>query len=147
MKASLHIVAVFCTALVLNATSAFSHCEVPCGIYDDEVRMMMVFEHAATIEKAMKQIAELEKGGNANQLVRWVTTKDYHADELQHIVSQYFMTQRIKFDAADYDKKLASLHKLLVYAMQCKQTIDTGNVDKLRAAAEEFKALYFTHSH
>ena len=143
MKRHHSLAAVICSALLLFAAQASSHCEIPCGIYDDAMRMSLIEEHAATIEKSMNQIVELEKGGDANQLVRWVTNKEYHANELQHIVTQYFMTQRIKFDDADYDKKLAALHKMLVYAMKCKQTTDTANVAMLRQAAEEFHQLYF----
>lgn len=129
----------------LLSSKAFAHCEIPCGIYDDATRMNLLLEHTTTIEKSMKMIVELEKGDNSNQLVRWVTNKEKHAEMLQDIVTQYFMTQRIKFDAADYDKKLAALHKLLVYAMKCKQTTDLDNVQKLRDAAQEFHALYFAH--
>ncbi len=132
-----------CSSLFLLAGNVFAHCEIPCGIYDDEARMTLIEEHAATIEKSMTKIVELEKGGNANQLVRWVTNKEHHANELQHIVTQYFMTQRIKFDTPDYDKKLAALHKMLVYTMKCKQTVDPANVEKLRKAAAEFHQLYF----
>ena len=132
-------------SLGLFISSAQAHCEIPCGIYDDELRINLIFEHAGTIEKSMKKIAELEGGKNANQLVRWVTNKEKHAVLLQDIVTQYFMTQRIKLDAADYDKKITSLHKLLIYSMKCKQTTDLGNVEKLREAAEEFKMLYFKH--
>ncbi|MGW8194145.1 MAG: superoxide dismutase [Ni] [Desulforhopalus sp.] len=88
-----------------------AHCEIPCGIYDDALRM----------------------------------NKDKHAEMLQEIVWQYFMTQRIKLDAPDYDKKLASLHQMLVYSMKCKQTTDLANVEKLRAATEDFHKLYFEH--
>lgn len=143
MKKPLRFLMVCSAVLIFSAGNALAHCEIPCGIYDDEARMTLILEHADTIEKSMKQIAELEKGDNANQLVRWVTNKEQHANELQHIVTQYFMTQRIKFDAADYDKKLAALHKLLVYSMKCKQTTDLANVDMLRQAAEEFHKLYF----
>ena len=131
------------SALVLVAGNVFAHCEIPCGIYDDELRMSLISEHAGTIEKSMNQIIELEKGGNANQLVRWVTNKEVHANEVQHIVTQYFMTQRIKFDTPDYDKKLAALHEILVYAMKCKQTTDVTNVEMLRQAADRFHKLYF----
>ena len=131
------------SALVLAAGNVFAHCEIPCGIYDDELRMSLISEHAGTIEKSMNQIIELEKGGNANQLVRWVTNKEVHANEVQHIVTQYFMTQRIQFDTPDYDKKLAALHEILVYAMKCKQTTDVTNVEMLRQAADKFHKLYF----
>lgn len=143
MKHRLAVLFVSLSALFFSAGSALAHCEIPCGIYDDEMRMSLIMEHAGTIEKSMTQINELEKGGNANQLVRWVTNKEAHANEVQHIVSQYFLTQRIKFDAPDYDKKLAALHEMLVYAMKCKQTTDVTNVEKLRQAAERFHQLYF----
>ena len=105
--------------------------------------MSLIEEHAATIEKSMNQIVELEKGGNANQLVRWVTNKETHANELQHIVTQYFMTQRIKFDAKNYDKKIGKLHQILVYAMKCKQTTDLKNVEALKKLNKEFSDIYF----
>jgi nickel superoxide dismutase len=141
---SLAFLLVSCGFFISNA---FAHCEIPCGIYDDQARMNMIFEHALTIEKSMQEITALEDGKNANQLVRWVTNKEKHADLLQNIVSQYFMTQRIKLDAADYDKKIAALHKMLIYSMKCKQTTDPANVEKLRAAAKEFQTLYFDHKH
>lgn len=132
--------------MVLTAASAAAHCEIPCGIYDDEARIAMLHEHVATIEKSMQQIVAIEKGEhhNANQLIRWVMNKEQHANELQEIVTQYFMTQRIKFDAKDYDQKLALLHQMLVYAMKCKQTTDLAHTAKLTSVINEFSKLYFT---
>lgn len=130
---------------------AFSHCEVPCGIYGDKMRFDMIEEHLVTIEKAMKQIVELSSAGdkNYNQIVRWTTNKERHAVELQHIVHQYFLTQRIKpadtsqgDDYARYQKHLELLHRMLVHAMKSKQTTDTGHVDALRELAQEFRTSY-----
>ena len=46
--------------LVLSFTvSGYSHCQVPCGIYGDKVRIVMLKEHLTTIEKSMNQINEL----------------------------------------------------------------------------------------
>jgi len=141
------------TLLLILAGSLFSlparsHCEVPCGIYDDAMRIKMIAEHVTTIEKAMAQINELSQADspNMNQLVRWITNKETHATEIQHIVTQYFMTQRIKFDTKDKDKKLALLHEMLVYAMKCKQTTDADNAAKLKKALEGFDQLY-SHKH
>lgn len=147
MKKLAFSVAVLLFSCTFSLSNALAHCEIPCGIYDDELRMSLILEHAGTIEKSMNKISELEGGKNGNQLVRWVTNKEKHAEELQHIVTQYFMTQRIKLDAVDYDKKITVLHKMLIYSMKCKQTTDLANVEKLRAAAEEFKMLYFKHDH
>lgn len=145
MKKSLLTLFLLLSSFGFFVGNAMAHCEIPCGIYDDATRMTMILEHATTIEKSMNKINELEKGGNANQLVRWVTNKEKHAELLQDIVTQYFMTQRIKLDAPDYDKKLGALHKMLVFSMKCKQTTDLANVEKLRAAADEFHKLYFSH--
>jgi nickel superoxide dismutase len=130
---------------LLFAASAGAHCEIPCGIYDDEARTQEIAEHITTIEKGMKMILELqkEKDINYNQLVRWIDNKEQHADAIQHIASQYFLTQRITFDAAQYDKKLAALHQIIVYAMKCKQTVDQQMVEKLRGALATFEQLYF----
>jgi nickel superoxide dismutase len=69
--------------------------------------------------------------------------KEHHANELQHIVTQYFMTQRIKSDTKNYAEKLTVLHKMLVQAMKCKQTTDLSHVSALRALVKEFQGLYF----
>ena len=148
--------------LLAFAAPLYSHCEIPCGIYDDRLRMKLIDEHVGTIEKSMKQIAELSKAGekNYNQIVRWVANKDQHADEIQHIVTQYFMTQRVKpADPADgakhqkYVAQLTLLHRMLVTAMKCKQTTDPAHVEALRKLAGQFRAAYFeasagsAHSH
>jgi nickel superoxide dismutase len=122
------------------------HCEIPCGIYNDEMRVEMISEHIQTIEKSMTAINGLEKAGlshHSNQLVRWIMNKEEHANQLQEIVTQYFMTQRVRFDAKDYDKKLNILHHMLVYAMKCKQTTDLENIEALKKLVKEFKDVYF----
>jgi len=127
------------------SVKASAHCEIPCGIYDDEMRINMINEHITTIEKSMNQIMKIEKEEHhhSNQLVRWIMNKENHANEIQEIVTQYFMTQRIKIDTENYEKKLGLLHQMLVYSMKCKQTTDLSYVSKLRLLVQEFHALYF----
>lgn len=141
-----------CMCLV---SPALAHCEIPCGIYDDEARADMIAEHITTIEKSMNRITALSKEAplNHNQIVRWVQNKESHADKLQNIATQYFMTQRIKpADGEDteayaaYIKKLALLHQMVVYAMKSKQTTDLANVEKLRSLLAEFRGEYFGES-
>ena len=135
--------------LSFSISNVSAHCEIPCGIYDDQLRTQLIAEHARTIEKSMKQIMELGKANpvNYNQLVRWVSNKEKHATEIQQIVSQYFMTQRIKPDQDKYAEKVILLHKMLLAAMKCKQTTDISHVNSLRAHLKEFETLYFGHSH
>ena len=135
--------------LSFTVSTVSAHCEIPCGIYDDQLRTQLIAEHAATIEKSMKQIMALGQAGpvNTNQLIRWVSNKEDHATEVQHIVSQYFMTQRIKPDQKKYAEKLMALHKMLIAAMKCKQTTDLVHVNALRAHLKKFELLYFGDSH
>ena len=137
--------------LALIAVRVSSHCEIPCGIYDDEMRIKMIDENITTVEKSMKQIIELsgQDKQNMNQIVRWVQNKENHVDEISHIVTQYFMTQRLKPVEADhseaymgYVEKLTLLHQMLVYSMKAKQTTDLANVEELRSLLTSFKAAY-----
>jgi len=128
-----------------------AHCEVPCGIYDDPLRIALMREHITTIEKSMNMIRTLtgESEKNYNQIVRWIDNKEHHAEELQHIAWQYFMTQRIKpVDATDkvghavYVQQLAVLHELLIAAMKAKQTVDLEHVAAMRGLVDRFEASY-----
>ncbi|MDQ7824519.1 MAG: superoxide dismutase [Ni] [Candidatus Eremiobacteraeota bacterium] len=136
---------------LLAAAGAFAHCEIPCGIYDDENTFIKMEEHLTTIEKSINEIIRLsgEKDLNYNQMVRWIMNKEHHADEFQHSVSQYFLTQRVKpADESDkenralYLKKIALLHEMLIYGAKAKQTTDLKNVEKLRDLLRQFKTLY-----
>jgi len=139
-------------ATTILSNQAWSHCEIPCGIYDDAMRYDLLAEHITTIEKSMDQITTLsaEADKNYNQIVRWVTNKEEHANRFQEIVSQYFLTQRFRPVAPDagaaYEEYIAQLklmHEMLVYAMKCKQTADKTNTAKLSELVEKSRELYF----
>jgi len=139
------------TVMAIIASIAYSHCQIPCGIYNDPLRFDMMAEHITTIEKAMKMITSLSQAEkpNYNQLVRWVQNKEEHADEISRIVTYYFMAQRIKPTAKTDDKaydqyvnQLVLLHQMLVYSMKSKQTTDLANVEKLRSLLIEFRNAY-----
>jgi nickel superoxide dismutase len=138
----------------------FSHCEIPCGIYDDPMRLDMMAEHITTLEKSIKQINMLSETGekNYNQLVRWIGNKEHHADAFTEIVTQYFMAQRIKPAAEGsgaayegYIHKLTLLHQMIVTSMKCKQTTDLKNIAQLRSLLSEFRTAYLgpeaAHAH
>ena len=142
--------------IILLPKVALSHCEIPCGIYDDELRFSLLAEDITTIEKSMNQITTLSAEGdkNYNQLVRWITNKEEHATKFMDIVTQYFMTQRVAVVApgADgydaYIKKVTLLHSMLRSAMKCKQTVDLENTKALSKSLAEFKELYLAeHAH
>ena len=136
-----------------SATSTRStviHCEVPCGIYADQMRFEQMLEDTATIAKAIDSIqgfaddmgAEPPTPKSINQVTRWVTTKENHATNTQHIVAQYFLTQRIKPDHKDYTSQLATAHKVMVAAMKCKQDADPATAETLKKSILDLYRAY-----
>ena len=122
-----------------------AHCEVPCGIYGDQARFVQMLEDQKTIAKAIDQIREIANGMSdgasakgVNQSVRWITAKEDHATKIQHTISQYFMTQRIKADGDNYGKKLMAAHAVLVSAMKCKQDASPDTATALRKSILDF---------
>jgi nickel superoxide dismutase len=141
-------------AAILGSTiPASAHCQIPCGIFDDELRVNLMEEDITTIEKSMTQIIALGKASpvDYNQLVRWVTNKEDHAQKLQDIVTAYFMAQRIKpptdhaDEAAmnDYVNKLTLLHAIQIHAMKAKQSTDLEEIATLRGLVAKFRVAYF----
>ncbi len=141
-------------AIILFCISSllFSHCQVPCGIYDDALRIHQIKEHLQTIIKASIQINSLSNNKSAlnnNQLVRWVNTKELHATLIQDIISEYFLSQRIKFknegdsDRKKYIEMTTTLQQMLVAAMKCKQTVSNESSEKLSYLTEYFSSIYF----
>jgi len=101
---------------------AYSHCQVPCGIYGDDTRFTLIAEHITTIEKSMNQIEALskEQHPNWNQIVRWVVNKEDHADQLTEIVTFYFLAQRVK--PADPKDKAASAKYVKQLTLKSQKT-------------------------
>jgi nickel superoxide dismutase len=133
---------------------AGAHCQVPCGIYDDEGRIQQLLEDTTTIAKATTKIGELASKHDAqsmNQLTRWVNVKEQHATHIITTVAEYFLTQKVKPVAAgsdgyeDYLSHLADHHAVMVAAMKTKQKVDDGAVKTLQQAIEKLGTHYHGH--
>ncbi len=146
--------------IVLGISSLSAHCEIPCGIYHDELRFQMLEEHITTMEKSIQLIRELNGKTDAlsrNQLTRWIMNKEKHATEFQHILWQYFLTQRVKpVDRGDmkkykaYHEMLELIHRMTFHAMKVKQTVDYTHTTELRKLLKRFQELYndtYGHRH
>ncbi len=156
MKTNIFTVTFLITALLVPMSMVSSHCQIPCGIYDDEIRFTLMKEHVTTIEKSMRKIMELSKASPAdfNQIVRWVENKEDHADKMTEIVTAYFMAQRIKpvtpgSDGYDkYVKEATLLHGMVVTLMKTRQTTDLEHCTALRTLIDAFHASYLGgHKH
>lgn len=133
--------------LVFVSQFASSHCQVPCGIYDDHARYKAMLEDAMTVEKAASQMAQL-KGTDAqskNQFVRWVMNKEKHAQNVISTISDYFLTQRVKASQKDYTERLRKHHTVIVAAMKAKQNADIKYARELYSAIQALAAYYPSH--
>jgi nickel superoxide dismutase len=137
--------------LSVRPERADAHCQVPCGIYDDAARIARMYEDATTIEKAVAAIGELSGKHSAqafNQAARWVSTKEDHASHIIEVVSQYFLTQKVKpakpgsDEFGGYVKKLVDHHAVMAAAMKTKQNADPKYVAALRTAIDALAEHY-----
>jgi len=150
MRKSMSLFAVFLTSLLACSTAAFGHCQIPCGIYDDYARVQSMLEDTATTRKAVSLISELSGKSDAqsnNQLVRWVTNKEQHAQNVIDTISDYFLTQRVNSSQEDYAERLQKHHAVIVAAMKVKQNADSDYVNALEASIKELLPYYPEHKH
>ena len=148
-----NIIAIPIIIAVFGLNSVHAHCQVPCGIYDDAVRIMQIREHVTTIEKAMVQIDQLtsdeSSAQNMNQLVRWINTKEEHATFIQSVMTDYFLAQRIKpkqkneAGRQQYVDQTLLLQQIIVAGMKCKQTVDKSKPELVSILLNQFVELYF----
>lgn len=127
---------------------ASAHCQVPCGIYDDHARVQSMLEDVATIRKAVTELGELNAKTDVQsrqQFVRWVNTKELHAENIIRTISDYFLTQRVKADQKDYVQRLRDHHAVMVGAMKCKQNASMEPVDQLEALVKVLLGYYHEH--
>lgn len=138
------------SAITLLPPVVFSHCQIPCGIYDDYARVQSMLEDAVTIEKSVKLIGELSGKPDAqsqNQLVRWVMNKEKHAQNIIATISDYFLTQRVKPTQKDYTDRLRKHHAVIVASMKAKQNATMEHVVVLQGSIEALLPYYPEHKH
>ena len=148
-----NIIAISIIFAAFGLNKIHAHCQVPCGIYDDAVRIIQIREHVTTIEKAMKQIEQLasdkSSAQNMNQLIRWINTKEEHATFIQSTMANYFLAQRIKPKKKDeagrqqYVDQTLLLQQIIVAAMKSKQTVDKSDPRSVSTLLNQFVELYF----
>jgi nickel superoxide dismutase len=127
-----------------------AHCQIPCGIYDDNARVQSMLEDAETVEKSIKMINALSEKSDAssrNQLVRWVMNKEKHAQKIITTISDYFLTQRVKSSQEDYAKRLVDHHAVIVSAMEVKQNAEMSYVKTLITDIKTLLRYYSDHDH
>ena len=145
-----HIVAF---AFIINFVSIqllSAHCQIPCGIYNDNHRLVSMLEDVKTIEKSMNMIVRLAGNVDAqsqNQLVRWVTNKEKHAQNIITTIGDYYLTQRVKPSQEDYGVRLSNHHKVIIDAMKAKQEVKVELANNLSESIKALRKYYPEHKH
>ena len=140
--------AVLIGSLALMPGKALSHCQVPCGIYDDNARVQSMLEDVATIRKCIVMLVELNAKTDIQsrqQFTRWVMTKEAHAQKIITSIADYFLTQRVKPSQKDYVERLKAHHAVVVNAMKAKQSAAMEPVDVLEASVKVLLKYYPDH--
>ncbi|MGL1931921.1 MAG: superoxide dismutase, Ni [Desulfotalea sp.] len=147
-KNAFNALIIFCTFIglsLITPSTGYTHCQIPCGIYNDSARVEMMLEDAQTVEKATKLIADLAGKTDAqsvNQATRWVNNKEIHAQKIIATISDYFLTQRVKASQKDYTERLVKHHTVIVAAMKVKQNVDPKYVQALKEAIMSLETYY-----
>ena len=114
-----------------------AHCQIPCGIYGDALKIIQIKQDYKTIKKAMNQIVVLSSKQtplSSNQLTRWITIKEKHGSDI---------TQRINEKNKKYVSQTLAAQKILVNAMKCKQNIESNFVSDGLKLVDIFSNYYF----
>jgi len=130
--------------LLKPTTTAYAHCDIPCGIYDPTPAKIA----ADTVAKMVEKINALPLTGNPdvatrNSLIRMVTVKEQHAEickkELQVLWSDYFKPEHVE----KYPKLHDMFWKALKLASKNKQNVDAQAATDLQAAVKEISDTFW----
>lgn len=132
------------TASFLICCGLNAHCQMPCGIYHDDMVYDQVDQYVETMVKAVAKIKDSKNNTPEarNEYVRWIMTKDRLSDQTANLITTYFLMQKIKPDDEDTAKKVVSAHKLLFQIVCIKQTVDFKSVSDFAEEWEKFKLFF-----
>lgn len=128
----------------LSQTQISAHCQMPCGIYHDEMVFDQVDQYIETMVKGISVLKEdkFKSIQDYNVATRWIILKEEASIEIADLITVYFLQQKIKPGEEDTTKKVISAHKLLFYLVQIKQLVDLRAVNDFYEEWEKFKLMF-----
>ncbi|MEM9280906.1 MAG: superoxide dismutase [Ni] [Verrucomicrobiota bacterium] len=139
------IAGIIASLALFGPQHASAHCQVPCGIFSDQVEFEKMLEAQTTIAKANVEMAKLIEENTplaVNQATRWIMTKEDHCAKIMETVAEYFMAQRIKPDTENYEAQLLAAHTLMRAAMKAKQDPSEEVAEAVKAAVFDLYRAY-----
>lgn len=135
-----------CSFFVINLYfgEVGAHCQMPCGIYNDQMVYDKIDEYYKTMVKAVSALNDNKFTNlhDRNQFIRWVTQKDKQSDEMADVICTYFLMQKIPPDDEDSFDLVKSAHKLLFLIVAIKQNVDLKIVNEFGKEWDHFKQLF-----
>jgi nickel superoxide dismutase len=133
-----------CFALLFGHGEIHAHCQMPCGIYHDDMVFDQIDQYVETMYKGISVLNnnKFSNPRERNEFVRWVLEKDQASDESASLLTKYFLQQKIKSGEPDTVKRLVSLHKLLCNLVIIKQNVDLKFVETFSDEWEQFKLMF-----
>lgn len=121
-----------------------SHCQMPCGIYHDDMVYDQVDQYVETMAKGISILTDSKFSTvrDKNEFIRWVYLKEIESDKIANLITTYFLQQKIKPGEEDTSKRVLSAHRLLFYLVAIKQFADLKYLNDFYEEWEKFKLMF-----
>ncbi|MEC7840079.1 MAG: superoxide dismutase [Ni] [Chlamydiota bacterium] len=132
-------------SLLLTSGGLNAHCQMPCGIYHDDMVIDQIDQYAETMYKAVSELNSnlFNSPKDKNQFVRWVLEKEKESDVATKLITEYFLQQKVKPDEDGTENKVLALHKVLFLIVKIKQNTEKKYVLEFMNEWKKFKEMYF----
>lgn len=132
------------TAALLFSQNLKAHCQMPCGIYHDDMVFDQIDQYVETMYKGITVISDSKFTtiGDRNETIRWVGLKEKESDETARLLTTYFLQQKIKPGEPDTAKRLESAHRLLFLLVAIKQNVDLDMLQDFSDEWDKFKTMF-----
>ncbi|MGZ3634297.1 MAG: superoxide dismutase [Ni] [Parachlamydiaceae bacterium] len=129
---------------LLSQNQLSAHCQMPCGIYHDDMVFDQIDQYVETMYKGISVLNnnKFSNPKERNEFIRWVIEKEQASDEVASLLNSYFLQQKIKGNEPDTDKRLKAVHNLLTRCVAIKQNADLKFVEDFSDEWEKFKLLF-----
>jgi nickel superoxide dismutase len=129
---------------ILSQAHIAAHCQMPCGIYHDEMVFDQIDQYVETMVKCVSVLEDdkFKTIQDYNVATRWIMEKETASNDIADVITIYFLQQKIKPGEEDTTKRLISAHKLLFYLVQIKQLVDLRAVNDFYEEWEKFKLMF-----
>ena len=135
--------ALFLLITLISHQLLHSHCQMPCGIYDDALVFKYVDQYIETMQKGVKELNSLgsDTPNKRAQFIRWVALKEEQSNQVAELITTYFLQQVVK-PVEESTPKVLAIHRLLFLLVKIKQNSDDIQVNNFLKEWTQFKQFF-----